>query len=243
MYGELLLKTRRSQDTQLQLDLQFARAEQSKSSIHLPVAAVRDACAAAQTEALPANRRIRPRRGTVDTEFWHILKARRKGGDPQRRRVYAWERETVGHLDHEALLGEQADRRITQRGARQAALVYLTQLWTRYAECFTPYYRGVPYLRVGFATARGRSRPRRRAGYGAYAVPLRHEIYCRLGSLRRTTFVHEVCHLFVWEEGHGPAFCAALIRLWELEFGIDPRRALSHAMRLKVAVDGSTLGA
>jgi hypothetical protein len=125
-----------------------------------------------------------------------VLKARRQRRDPQRRRVYAWEQETVGHLDHEPLLGETADRKITQNGARKAALGYLTHLWTTYAKRFAPYYCGVPYLRVGFATARGKSRPRRRAGYGAYAVPLRHEIYCRLGSLRRTTFVHEVCHLF-----------------------------------------------
>jgi hypothetical protein len=175
-------------------------------------------------------------------DFWQVLKTHRKARDPQRRRVYAWEREAVGHLDHEPLLG-QADRKITQRGARQAALVYLTHLWTTYAKRFTPYYCGVPYLRVGFATARGRSRPRRRAGYGAYAVPLRHEIYCRLGSLRRTTLVHEVCHLFAWGEGHGPAFCAALIRLWEEEFAIDARKALSLAARLQVAVDTSMLGA
>ena len=121
---------------------------------------------------------MRPRRGTVDTEFWQVLKARRERRDPQRRRVYAWEQETVGHLDHEPLLGETADRKITQHGARQAALAYLTHLWMSYAKRFAPYYCGVPYLRVGFATARGRSRPRRRAGYGAHAVPLRHEIYC-----------------------------------------------------------------
>jgi hypothetical protein len=177
----------------------------------------------------------------VDTEFWQLLKARRKARDPQRRRVYAWEQETVGHLDDEPLLGE-ADRRITQPRARQAALIYLTHLWTTYAKQFRPYYCGVPYLRVGFATARGRSRPRRRAGYGAYAVPLRHEIYCRLGSLRRTTLVHEVCHLLVWSEGHGPAFCAALICLWEQEFGIDPSKALSLATRLQVLVDRAVLG-
>jgi hypothetical protein len=179
----------------------------------------------------------------VDTEFWQALKARRERRDPQRRRVYAWEQETVGHLDREALLGEAAGRKITQHGAREAALIYLTHLWTTYAGRFAPYYRGVPYLRVGFATARGRTQPRRRAGYGAYAVPLRHEIYCRLGSLRRTTFVHEVCHLFAWTEGHGPAFCAALIRLWEEEFGIDRGRALSLAAQTRVTVDLEILGA
>ena len=62
---------------------------------------------------------MRPRRGTVDTEFWQVLKARRERRDPQRRRVYAWEQETVGHLDHEPLLGETADRKITQHGARK----------------------------------------------------------------------------------------------------------------------------
>jgi hypothetical protein len=185
---------------------------------------------------------MRPRRGTVDTEFRQVLTARRERRDPQRRRVYAWEQETVGHLDHEPLFGETADRKITQHGARQAALIYLTHLWTTYAKRFRPYYCGVPYLRVGFATARGRPQPRRRGGYGAYAVPLRHEIYCRLGSLRRTTFVHEVCHLFAWGEGHGPAFCATLIRVWEEEFGIDRGMALSLAERQRVTVDLAILG-
>jgi len=185
---------------------------------------------------------MRPRRGTVDTEFRQVLTSRRERRDPQRRRVYAWEQETVGHLDHEPLLGQTADCKITQHGARQAALTYLTHLWTTYAKRFAPYYRGVPYLRVGFATARGRSQPRRRAAYCAYAVPLRHEIYCRLGSLRRTTFVHEVCHLFAWGEGHGPAFCATLIRVWEQEFGIDPGKALSLAARQRVTVDLAILG-
>ena len=65
---------------------------------------------------------MRPLRGSVDMDFWQVLKAHRKARDPQRRRVYAWERETVGHLDLEPLLGEAVDRKLTQRGARQAAL-------------------------------------------------------------------------------------------------------------------------
>jgi hypothetical protein len=241
--GSHLLKTRRgSTHPQLQLDLKFDPAEQAKYPIPRPVAAVPCAGGSVQTDALPASRAMRPRRGTVDTEFREVLKARRQRRDPQRRRVYAWEQETVGHLDHEPLLGETADRKITQNGARKAALGYLTHLWTTYAKRFAPYYCGVPYLRVGFATARGKCRPRRRAGYGAYAVTLRHEIYCRLGSLRRTTLVHEVCHLFSWEEGHGPAFCVTLIRVWEQEFGIDPGRALSLAARQRVTVDLAILG-
>jgi hypothetical protein len=138
------------------LNLKFEPAEQSKSSIPHFIATVPHKCVTFQSETLPANRPMRPRRGTVDTEFWQILKACREGRDPQRRRVYAWERETVGHLDHEPLLGEAADRKITQQGARQAALGYLTHLWTTYAKRFTPYYWGVPYLRVGFAAGRGR---------------------------------------------------------------------------------------
>lgn len=186
---------------------------------------------------------MRPQRGALDRDFWQILEARRKAGDPQRRRVYAWERETLGDLEHEPLLAEAADRKITQSGARRAALTYLTHLWMTYAKRFSPYYCGVPYLRVGFATGHRRPRRRRRAFYGAYAVPLRHEIYCRLASLRRTTFVHEVCHLFAWGEGHGPAFCAALVRLWEEEFGIDPGKALFLAARLQVTVDRAILDA
>ena len=70
---------------------------------------------------------MRPLRGTVDMDFWQVLKAYRKKRDPQRRRVYAWERETVGHLDHEPLLGEAADRKITQQGAvRQRSTTSLT---------------------------------------------------------------------------------------------------------------------
>ena len=180
---------------------------------------------------------LRPRRGSFDLSFWQQLLARRKRGDPQRRRVYAWQREALGALQEEPLLGEEA-RRISQQGARAAALAYLTHLWTTYAREFKPYYHGVPYLRVGFAIGR---RLRRRATFGAYAVPHRHAIYCRLASLRRTTFVHEVCHLFAWGDGHGPDFCATLVWLWEREFGIDPGMALTLARRLDVSVNHSLL--
>ena len=84
---------------------------------------------------------------------------------------------------------------------------------------------------------------RRRATFGAYAVPHRHAIYCRLASLRRTTFVHEVGHLFAWGDGHGPDFCATLVWLWEREFGIDPGVALALAGRLDVAVNHALLPA
>jgi hypothetical protein len=181
---------------------------------------------------------LRPRRGSFDPGFWQELHARRKRGDPQRRRVYAWQREALGALQEEPLLGEEA-RRISQPGARAAALAYLTHLWTTYAREFKPYYGGIPYLRVGFAT--GRRLRRRRATFGAYAVPHRHAIYCRLASLRRTTFVHEVCHLFAWGDGHGPDFCATLVWLWEREFGIDPHMALTLARRLDVSVNPSLL--
>ena len=186
-----------------------------------------------------APRVLRPRRGACDPDLWQQLHARRTRGDPQRRRVYAWQREVLGELQAEALLGEQG-RRITQQGARAAALAYLTHLWTSYAPDFKPYYRGVPYLRVGFATGR---RARRRATFGAYAVPHRHAIYCRLASLRRTTFVHEVGHLFAWGDGHGPDFCATLVQLWEREFGIDPCMALVVAGRLQVSVNRAWLTA
>jgi hypothetical protein len=185
-----------------------------------------------------APRVLRPRRGSFDLGLWQELHARRKRGDPQRRRVYAWQREVLGELQEEALLGEEG-RRITQQGARAAALAYLTHLWTTYAQDFKPYYRGVPHLRVGFATGRGSRR--RRATFGAYAAPHRHAIYCRLASLRRATFVHEVGHLFAWGDGHGPDFCATLVWLWEREFGIDPGMALALAGRLGVVVNHARL--
>lgn len=179
----------------------------------------------------------RPLRGTVDMDFWRALLMRRRAGDPQRHRVYRWQSEALGRLVHEPLLGQESVRRITQAAARSAALAYLTHLWSTYACSFTPYYSGVPYLRVGFVLGRRRRRRRRGFLYGAYAVPHRHEIYCRLASLRRPTFVHEVCHLFTWGDGHGPAFCAALIRLWEEEFGIRRSTSLALAGRMRVAVD------
>lgn len=197
-----------------------------------------EAVAPADSAAPVAPRVLRPRRGSVDLGLWHELHARRKRGDPQRRRVYAWQREVLGELQQEPLLGE-VGRRITQQGARAAALAYLTHLWMTYAREFKPYYGGVPYLRVGFAT--GRRPRRRRATFGAFAVPHRHAIYCRLASLRRTTFVHEVGHLFAWGDGHGPDFCATLVWLWEREFAIDPGMALAVARRLEVSVNHSLL--
>jgi hypothetical protein len=106
-------------------------------------------------------------------DFWQVLKAHRKMRDRQRGRVYAWERETVGHLDHEPLLGEAADRKITQRGARQAALIYLTHLWVTYAKRYAPYYGGVPYLRVGL--------PRRAEDPARGGAPATAPMPCRCG--------------------------------------------------------------
>jgi hypothetical protein len=83
---------------------------------------------------------LRPRRGSFDPSFWQELHARRKRGDPQRRRVYAWQREALGALQEEALLGEEA-RRISQPGARSRAPI--SRLWTTYAREFKPYYCGI----------------------------------------------------------------------------------------------------
>lgn len=191
--------------------------------------------------ALPAPPRqhacgvARPPRGTVDLDFWGILKSRRDAGDPQRHRVYLWQQDVLGHLQPEPLLGEGANHRLTQADARAAALGYLAHLWATHARDFRPYYPGIPYLRVGFATALRRCR-RRRAIRVAHAVPQRHAIYCRLESLNRTTLIHEVCHLLVWGGGHGPEYCAALVLLWEREFGIDRGHALALATRMNVQV-------
>jgi hypothetical protein len=193
-----------------------------------------------QLELDLVRRVLRPSRGMVDKEFWRQFDSRRAARDSQRRRVYTWEQQILGSLQREPLLGQVPNQRMTQPAARKAALTYLTHLWTTYATRFQPYYAGIPYLRVGFAICRrGRRRPRTR--HGAYAVPHRHEIYCQLTSLRRSTFVHEVCHLFAWGDGHGAAFCATLVRLWKHEFGIHPQTSLSLAERLRVAVDHSLL--
>ena len=188
---------------------------------HMPPAATRE--------------HARPPRGTIDLGFWHLLKARRARGDPQRRRVYLWQGEVLKHLQPEPLLGEGANRRLTQANGRTAALGYLAHLWASYAKDFQPYYPGVPYLRVGFATALKR-RLRGRAIHMAHAVPQRHSIYCRVESLNRSTLLHEVCHLLVWGDGHGPDFCAALLLLWEREFAVDRTHALTLARRLDVQV-------
>jgi hypothetical protein len=209
---------------QVQLELAFLPAETAVAT-------------GAFGQSLPA----RPPRGSVDLDFCRALRALRAAGDPQRQRVYHWQREALGQLLHEPLLGQETARRITPAGARSAALAYLTYLWSTHATRFAPYYSGIPYLRVGFALGRRRRRRGRGFVYGAYAVPHRHEIYCRLASLRRATFVHEVCHLFTWGDGHGPAFCSALVRLWEQEFGIKSRESLALAARLRVAVDRAML--
>jgi hypothetical protein len=186
----------------------------------------------------PSLRRpARPTRGHPDPAFCQLLKERRATRDVQRKRVYAWEREVLGHLQDEPLLGLLPGvRRLSRQRARQAGLDYLNHLWRTYTPKFTPYYEGLPYLRIGFAAAVRRGWGRRRILYGAHAVPARHQIYCRIRSLRRTTLVHEVCHLLVWGDGHGPAFCAALLLLWEREFGIEPQVALNLAARMQVKV-------
>jgi hypothetical protein len=233
----------RSTCPQLQLELEpLSRIPGTASDAALLGTAVvgsNSATSAAGTDSGAGLRVARPRRGTVDMEFWLALKKRRAAGDPQRRRVYDWQRAALGRLMDEPLLGQARSRRITQRSAREGALTYLTHLWTRYAPSFAPYYRGIPYLRVGFATGYRGSPHGRGLRYGAYAVPHRHQIYCRLASLRRTTLVHEVCHLFIWGEGHGAAFCAALVRLWEQEFGIRCQHALALAASMRVAVDAA----
>jgi hypothetical protein len=145
-----------------------------------------------------------------------------------------WQREVLGDLQFEPLLGTGAGRTITQAGARRAALRYLSHLWDTYAKDFQPFYPGCPYLRVGFAAALRKRR--RRATRVAHATPQRHAIYCRLESLNRATLVHEVCHLLVWGDGHGPEYCAALVLLWEFEFGIDRRHSLALATRMNVRV-------
>ena len=54
----------------------------------------------------------RPPRGTLDLEFWRLLKARRDAGDPQQRRVYQWEREVLAAMPPEPLLGGGGKRRV-----------------------------------------------------------------------------------------------------------------------------------
>jgi hypothetical protein len=168
----------------------------------------------------------RPKRGQY---FMELLRrtGEPKRADPQRQRVYAWEREVMGALYREDWLGAATDHSVTKSAARAGALAYLNRLWSTHAHAFSPYFTGVPYLRLGF-----------RGAGGAHANACTHTIYCNLDSLRRVTLVHEVAHLFTWRDGgHGPQFCGALLALWEREFAIDRRAALAVAERIAVAVE------
>jgi hypothetical protein len=222
------------------IDLAFS-ARKVATQLELPLFTETVVQRSALAVAPSVRRPERPPRGRPDPTFCALLKERCAIRDTQRKRVYAWEREVLGHLQDEPLLGQLPGiRRLSRERAREAGLDYLNHLWRTYTPKFTPYYEGLPYLRIGFATGVRRVWGRRRILYGAHAVPARHQIYCRIRSLRRATLVHEVCHLLVWGDSHGPAFCAALLVLWEREFGIDVGTALRVAARMHVTVATSS---
>jgi hypothetical protein len=183
----------------------------------------------------------RPGRGV------YVLELRRRPGearpaDLQRQSVYQWEREVLGlpGREHDSLIGpySAADTRSVRADARKPADAYLVHLWQSYAADFAPFFTGVPRLRIGWCVC---LRVQTRSRAAAHASALRHEIYCT-SAVRRTTLVHEVAHLFTWnawqEGGHGPQFCAALVYLWEREFGIGREHAIAVAERMRVAIDG-----
>jgi hypothetical protein len=131
----------------------------------------------------------------------------------------------LGHL-----CGEWAS---TRKAAHETAVTYLEYIWGKYSAEFSPLATRVPTLRLGF----------RGIGGGAHSNALLHEIYCNLCVLTRPTLVHEAGHLLTWRDsGHGPDFCAALIHMWEREFGIAREHALAVAARLGVAVADSEAG-
>jgi hypothetical protein len=170
----------------------------------------------------------RPGRDMFCTEL-RLRPGEQQRGDPQRRRVYAWEFEVLGGREHmfgrarnDGLIGPYsiADTRSVRAAARKAADAYLAHLWQRERRRATPFQ------------ARAVSRRPH-----AHANSLRHEIYCT-SAVRRTTLVHEVAHLLTWRDGgHGPQFCGVLLTLWQREFGIDRARALSVAARMDVAIE------
>lgn len=174
----------------------------------------------------------RPEWGSVYfiPELWNLSKE-----DPQRERAYRWEDTVLGEMEREKLLGTPpGERGVTKKEARSGAVGYLEHLWKSYSPLYKPYFIGVPYLRIGFPRELLSIGPRKRLK--AHARTQSHSIYCPLDMLYRRTMIHEVCHLLAWRDHHGPEFCAALVHLWEQEFGIRESRArwlaLAHGVQI-----------
>ena len=172
----------------------------------------------------------RPRRGYVYFELWQEIRKRATKDDPQRDAAYAWERAVLGSdpitgWARRSLLPPGAS---TQKVARRCALDYLEHLWSSYSSAFTPFFSGIPYLRIGSLT-RDADRPwiARGTRVQGHARVQDHAIYLSTCGLYREVLAHEVCHLLAWRDRHGPDFCGALLHLWQHEFSVDRDHALA----------------
>jgi hypothetical protein len=139
-------------------------------------------------------------------------------GDGRDAKVYAWEE----HVWADAGLNDSPLLSATE------AQDYAAYLWTGYAPAYSPYFSGVPEIRVmGDAEAVG----------GARAQALHHRVLIDQPYLRRTWLAHELMHLLVPAEQHGRTWLAGIILLWESEFNVHRSRTLELALMRGVVVE------
>lgn len=105
-------------------------------------------------------------------------------------------------------------------------------MWLRYSSNFAPFFVGVPEVRVlSEAEAVG----------GARAQALHHRILIDARYCRRPWIIHEVAHLCVPGEQHGPIWASAMVEAWQDEFGIDAAHAFALAAQHGVTVGEARL--
>jgi hypothetical protein len=169
-----------------------------------------------------------------------------------------WERAVIStYAGYQQTLGADERGCTTRKNAGAAARSYLADIWIRaLAAGHTPFYAGVPSLRIGYAVSekgRGFTPAQRnraiRNGTGTVTVATRvaharaptHGIYCRLSALTRPTLIHEAAHLLTWADpNHGPQFWRVLIDLWQRELAIPAAAAIDLAAEHGVIVGPMT---
>lgn len=138
-------------------------------------------------------------------------------GDGRDANVYAWE----SHIWADAGLDDSPLLSPTQ------AQDFAARLWSRYAPRFGPYFSGVPEIRVlGEAEAVG----------GARAQALHHRVLVDQCHCSRPWLLHELLHLCVPSEQHGPTWASAMVTAWADEFGIDREHAMRSAREMGLRV-------
>jgi hypothetical protein len=151
-----------------------------------------------------------------------------------RRQVYRWELECHGGRAPIIIswrrIAREGDHEIKAEAARLAS-AYLGHLWLRYARHFRPLRPTIPRLRLFWT-----DRPTRAARSLAHARAANHTIYAQADALSKAVLIHEACHLFTPGDGHGPEFCAALVRLWEREYRLNAAESIALAQRYGVHV-------